>query len=312
MMNIKNFPKRGFRSKSWLWIIFLFLLWGTTWPLGKIATNYFAPELLVTLRFTSAGLILVLYAAFSGRLKRIPKRVILVALGIGFFQYFLYYLLSYYALHDIGASKASVLGGSYPLFVALMTREFWKEKKFILLRLLGFLFGLIGVAITVGYTPWSSGLFMGIGDFLMVAASLCLALGSRLLKFMRSDDYTLQVTAFGMVFAGIFASFTLPLQSNLFLINTWIAWIILIYLVLIGSICVFLMWNRLIIRNPLVEIASYNYLLPIFGVFTSYIILRENISFSLILGSALIIIGIFLTSTNKVWPQEGKSSSSEV
>jgi len=302
---MKKSGQRPFDTKSWIWITILFFLWGSTWPIGKIAIGFFSVESLVALRFLSSGFLMTLYLVLSKRISKIPKRVILVALGIGVFQYFLYYLLSYYALMVMDASRASVISSSYPLFTALLTSEFWKEKRSILARLLGFTLGILGVTVSVGYYPWKSGLAVDIKDFIMLSATISLALGSRILKYMEDDVYILEATSIGMIFAGILASLKLSIQGGKLISgSTIMAWAAFTYLVLVGSIFVFLMWNKLIVKNPLLEVASLNYLLPIFGVLSSHILLHEKIGLDLVIGSLLIILGIFIiTSKLRLHPE---------
>ena len=291
--------------RSILSVTVLFFLWGTTWPIGKIAITFFQPTYLVAIRFLVAGTILFFYIIFMmpSRLSKISYRIVLISFVVGFFQYFSYYLLSYIALGDISASKSSVIAGSYPLFVSIMTSTFWREKKMLIRRLLGFFLGVLGVSISVGFNPFTTGTKANTGDCVMILATIALALGTIMLKQLKDDDNLLLVTSFGMIFAGFLSGLLILLNVQItreVYINTPLAWLTLSYLIFIGSITVFLMWNKLIILNPLIETASFNYLLPMFGVFSSYILLNEKIGINLLTGGSIIIISIIIINANRV------------
>ena len=129
-------------------------------------------------------------------------------------------------------------------------------------------------------------------DFLIILSAFCWAiytiLGRKLLE--KYDPFTLTTYVF-VIGTLLF----LPFVYNKIDINfSWKEIIIILYLALLCSVLAYVGWYKAISKIGASSAAIYLNLIPLFAMFLSYFILNERLTLFIIVGSLLIIYGIYL------------------
>jgi O-acetylserine/cysteine efflux transporter len=152
------------------------LLFGTNWPLTKIAlSDGAAPLWFAEGRMALSALFSIVLLAVLGRLKWPGKRDLPALLSVGFFQLAAFMALAHAGLAWVPAGRTSILSNATSLFVAplafFLLREPISTSQIVALGL-----GLGGVAVMLG--PWAinwaaPGVLLG--HVFLLAAAFCWA-----------------------------------------------------------------------------------------------------------------------------------------
>ena len=67
------------------------------------------------------------------------------------------------------------------------------------------------------------------------------------------------------------------------------------YLAVLSAVA-FSLWNQIIRHNPIGKVSIYLFLIPIFGVILSILLLQEALNKSTLIGLALVSIAIFIVN----------------
>ena len=125
----------------------VYLVWGSTYFFIRQAVLTIPPFYVVGLRWTVGGVLLLLFALATGRLKTLPTvREILSSFALGFFLLLVGNGLISVAEQKIDSYIAALLAASTPILVAIFDR-FLLKKPLTLLRVVGIVGGFAGVAL---------------------------------------------------------------------------------------------------------------------------------------------------------------------
>jgi O-acetylserine/cysteine efflux transporter len=81
--------------------------------------------------------------------------------------------------------------------------------------------------------------------------------------------------------------------------STWLAWGSVFYLAIPSSVITYVLWNRVIREVEITKVMVSLYAIPIPTAILSYLFLGESFTQSLILGGAVVMLGVYLTQTSK-------------
>jgi drug/metabolite transporter (DMT)-like permease len=232
------------RRGAFVALLVCMLCFGGTWPAGKVAATHVEPAVVAVVRFTSASVLLWLWARLSGNPVRRPARSDLPLLAfLGFTVVFAYNLCFLYGVRHAPATDGSVLvPGLIPGMTTVLAWPVLGERP-TRRALLGLAVAFAGVVIVADPTGSVSGQRL-IGDILFVGASLSWA------------AYTLAgreaTRRFGSVSANVFATAvgSLLLLPVTFAGNGWDslgsatagAWGSMAYLSVAGTVLAFVLF----------------------------------------------------------------------
>jgi drug/metabolite transporter (DMT)-like permease len=278
-------------------LLLLGALWGASFLFIKIGVQEMPPETLVAIRLSVAAVVLL--GALYARGLRLPTQ--LRAWGdlffVGVFGTVLPYLLITWGEQHITSGMASILNATMPLFTVLLTYVWTREERLSGLRLVGVLFGFVGVVVAVGAEHLSLTAADTQGQLGVLLASLCYAItgiyARRAFRGMpalipatgQMLTGTLVITPIALALHGIPSPAPSPLALGavlaLGIFGTAIAYILLYWLLeRIGAA-----------RNSMVT-----YLLPPFALVYGALFLGEAITLEAVLGLGLVILGILLSN----------------
>jgi len=276
------------------------LLWGTAYPLIKLSYSDMniqsIPDklLFAGLRFFIAGIMVFIVCAFMRKnifdieKKRIPQ-ILLYALLLTV----LHYLLNYIGVGNASATKTSVLSAFSAFLGVLFAPLFFKNERLTLNKIVGCIFGALGVIIVnLGFF---SGSFTFMGEGFVLLATFCSASGSLYGKVV-SKGKIFEVTAWQLFVGGIILCLiALPFSAHIaFSVKGAFELLFLAFV----SAASFSLWTALLVYNDAGKIMIYNLLIPVFGTMWSFIILGEKEIFNplYIVSLALICVGIVLVN----------------
>ena len=272
------------------------IIWGTTFISTKISLVDFKPIEILFFRFL-LGLIALIIVC-PKRLKRTTAKQEITFAAAGLCGICLYYLLENIALSYTLASNVGIIISIAPFFTAILSNIFMKtEERLRINFFLGFLVAMAGILI-ISFNGKELEI-KPIGDILAIAAALVWAIYSLLTRKISSYGYnTIQTTkrvfAYGIVFmipTLFFFEFNLDLarMANIkYLFN-------LIFLGLGASALCFVTWNYAVKLLGAVKTSVYIYMVPVITIVASAIVLREQITLAMGVGTALALVGLILS-----------------
>lgn len=273
-----------------LLVIITTALMGSSFTIGKIGLAYSSPLLLVALRFTIAGLLMGIVVKLLN--KPHPKTlgewkwIVLV----GFFQTAAVMGCIFVALRTITSGETAILTFTNPLLVVVIGTLVLRVR-YRLQQWVGVICGIVGVFITMGgHLDLKSGTILG---FLSAVAW---AIATLLVKVhgFRFDTWVL--TAYQMLFGGLFLFVASFLLEDPFFIINGPSISILAWLAIAASVVQFSIWFYLLQKGNPERTSAFLFLAPFFGTLTGWLLLDEELSVALIAGGLLISLGIFLVN----------------
>jgi len=278
-------------------------MWSFSFPLIKIVLdNGVPPVTLAAMRAIVFIPILVFLLIKQGR-KYIPvsKEDWLIYLSIGLFTIILPGILQNTGMMYTTASVSSIIQTSGPIFTIIFAIVILNEsadKK----KIVGSICALIGTIFLVISLDNNINLFDSsvYGNFLILLSGVSYAISSIITKKGLERKNPLQILGFsslvGFIVLSVISSFERPLDVIINLsIETWFA---IFLLVIFPSFIALLFWYEAMINEDISRLVIYVYLMPVFAVIFSYILIGEIISIQTLLFAVLIIVGVALAQKN--------------
>lgn len=293
------------KTKIWIALITLYIVWGSTYLGIKIAVETIPPFLHAGIRFLISGIILVIWQRAAG--NELPTRnqwkstfvigSLLLIGGNG---------LVSWAEQTIPSGIAALIVGTVPLFLVMLEAFRPNGVKPNWQTLFGLLIGFIGVFILVGPSELtgSQEKLNPFGVIAVLSASILWAVGSIYSKGADLPKSSFMTTGAEMLMGSIGLFVVSLLTGEL---NGWSfaevstrSWLGLIYLITMGSIIGFGSYIWLLQNAPISLVSTYAYVNPIVAVILGYFFANEILEPRIWLASAIIIGAVvFINSKSK-------------
>lgn len=280
-------------------------IWGTTFVWTKLLLMQgLSPAHIFTLRFLLAYLLLLLFTTMTGKGKgpRFCWKDELVMAGLGLTGGSLYFLTENAAMLFTTATNTSLIVCACPLFAMLLISLCYPQtERFSRRELGGSLLAFVGMAVVV-----LNGHFVlhlsPLGDLLAFSACLCWAVYSLLMKRVGGHFPTLYITRkvffYGLVTILPYYLFE-PGFPSLQLLLLPSVWGNLLFLGCVASMICYLTWNWCLVKLGAVTATNWVYFNPITTILFAWLILGEQITPYFLIGTACILLGIYLCSKRK-------------
>jgi drug/metabolite transporter (DMT)-like permease len=270
----------------------VYVIWGSTYLAMRIAVVDLPPLLMASLRFSSAGLVMLLVAMRRGVawpraadwLRVLPIGALLFLGGNGFVAI---------AEGSVSSGGAAVVCATMPLWVGVLgvfTNERPSRREWLSLAL-----GFAGVLVLMG-GPSLDGKPAHIA--ILMGAPICWALGSTLARRLPAtpanrDPFMLpamQMLTGGIVLALVagVSGERLPAHASA---KSWLA---LAYLWIFGSLVAFTAYSWLLRNARPVVATSYAYVNPILAVVIGAVLSGESLGLTTIVANAMIVGAVML------------------
>ncbi len=290
------------RRTAFILLTFMALFFGGTWVAGKVAVSAIPPLTLAATRFSIASVLLWLWAKRKqGSGRRPTVRDLPLIVGMGLTAVAAYNVLFLYGLTLAPASDGAIIvPGLAPIMTAALASIFLGERigRWGVAGLLTAFAGLIlvmnpGGAQAPGRLP---------GDFLFFLGAGCWGIYSVIGKTATARFRPVNATLYGT------ATGTLMLLPFAIAERGWTAlssaplasWTGALYLALFGTVLAFVFFYEGVKRIGAARATTFAFLVPIFGVVSSVIMLGERLSASTVAGGALVLIGLWMVQRQPV------------
>jgi drug/metabolite transporter (DMT)-like permease len=287
------------RALSVVLLVIVMLIWGSTYVVTKAGLEELPPMLFALLRFGVASACLLPLALLRGGVARLPRprpwgTLFLMSLaGIG-----LYYVGFNLALTYTTATQGALVQSSIPAVTAAMA-ALWLGERVSRRRQLGIVLAIAGVLlILLRSAPEPSARSPLVGNALMLATVICWGAYTMLAKRTAGVDAS-------VVVAGV------TLMGTLLLVPPAVAeaaargalpsispggWARIAYLGALPSAGAYILYSRALRDLEASQVGTFINLAPLVGVLSGVVVLGEAITPLAVLGGALVLTGVWLST----------------
>lgn len=263
-------------------------LWGSTFTIGKLATQAFSPSFIIALRFLVAALAL-LVVAWPQR-KLLNQKYWIHGFWMGLTLYLSYVLQVEGLALDTSPGKSAFLCTTYSVMVPFF-HWFATRKRPKIRHILCVFLCLAGVGILSLTGGWG----MSRGDILTVLSGVPCAMNIVISSIVSKDKNVLLLTTIELWVVTIFAWGSVALGNGFPAAYPVAAVGGIVYLGLIATaLCLFMQSYGLKYAEPAIGGMIIS-LESVFGVLFSVILYHEAITLRMILGFAVIFAAIVLS-----------------
>jgi drug/metabolite transporter (DMT)-like permease len=277
------------------------VIWGTTFLAIRVALDTIPTLYLTGIRFTSAGLLLLLVALARG--ERLPRRraewrheaitgVIMVAIANASLVW---------SEHYISSGLAALLAATIPLWMAALDAMFIRNEVLSPRRIAGLVVGFCGVGLLVlpGFTaPDRHGFLLGVLG--TQVSAIAWSAGTIRSKYRPSGVGGAMGPAMQMLLGGIVVSIVglaaTPLDAMSFTPRTMAA---LAYLSIFGSVIAFTAYHIALKTIAPGRVALYAYVNPAVAVVAGALVLQEVVTWRMIAAMVVILSGVTLARSGR-------------
>ena len=286
--------------KIYIKLLFTTLFWGGAFVAGKAVSQNVGPFSIAFQRFAIASVLLILLTwKIEGKLPVLKKFQIIPVILLGMTGIFTYNVMFFKGLKIIEASRASLIIATCPVFITIFSAIFLKEK-INLIKALGIIISICGAIVVISKGN-INGIFetgLGRGELYIfccvltwVAYSLIGKAVMRHLSPLASVSYSAIVGAVALFVPACFEGLVQDIRNQSIL-----DWSCISYLGIFATVIGFVWYYQGVQRLGPTKTGLFINFVPVFAILCAFIILREPITISLVIGTALVISGVYLTN----------------
>ena len=282
-------------------LVLMAVFWSGVFPAVNIVLQSMGLFMSVFLRFGLAALLLLTILLLKDRrLPRLTPRESVLVVGLGMLGITVYNVLFTAGLALVEASRAALIVPTNPaftaLFAALILRERIGRRR------------AVGVALCVAGALWVlcrgdprsfASLDFGLGELILVLCIFMWSAYTLLGRVALSTLSPLALTALVMAAGSIPLAIPAAIEEAPLAAVTWQGWTAFGYLVIFGTVIPFLWFYEGIKSLGAARAAQFINLVPPFAVAESILILGEPFSPALLVGTGLVVAGLYLINRPK-------------
>ena len=278
-----------------VYIAIFCLLWSFAFVAGKIGVTDCPPLILLTARFSLAGILILGIAAARGEGWPVNWRDAAVFAILGVANNALYLGLGYTGLQTVSAGLGALIVSANPVFTAMLAALFLGEAL-TWRKGLGLVLGIVGVSfivwhrMSVGTDSWHGVLFT-------LASLASIVVGTILFKLLKPNGSLwigngIQNLAGGVALLPFALAFShvSDIAFNMQLLAAFA------FLVLGGSILAYLLWFHLLKVCGATAASAYHFLMPPLGMAFAWLVLGEHVQLRDLIGIVPVALGIYLVT----------------
>lgn len=279
----------------------IYVIWGSTYLLNKIAVSEISPMILSATRFIIAGVLIFAIAKSLKLSLAITKKQFLNSTLAGFL--FLTYGngVFVWSLKFVDSGFAALEASTQPLVVLLMMRLIYK-KKIQRMSLIGVALGIIGIYLLVSQQDLNTGEDSLVGIIMIFtcvvswsAASLFVAKADLHKNFFVNSGYQM-LTGGAILFI-----------LSLLLGEKWISplelsgkvQLSMFLLIVFGSVVAFTAFNYLLKVVSTEKVATSSFVNPVIALLLGWYILDEHLTVQSIVAAAILLTGVYFINSKK-------------
>ncbi len=282
-------------------IILMYALFASSFSIGKVLVNESSPFMVLGLRFSIAGLLLMGYQAFwlkkSLTIKKSHIQLYLQVILIGIY---FGYALRFWGFQYLASSKSAFIYNAQPFFSALYSYIFFNEKM-TLKQWFGLLIGFVGLLpILIHTSPGEQNIgelfFISWPEIVMLTSVALHSYGwiiiRKLIKFKAYPP--MMVNGVTMFWGGLLGLATIPFENYAMPSNwvTYSGWLMVV--IVISNIICYNLYGHLLKQFTATFLSFAGFLVPIFAAFYGWSFLGETITWHFYVSIMIVFVGLSL------------------
>ncbi len=281
----------------YLKLILATVIWGLTPTINKILSQYDSPFLITFFRFFFAALIFLFFFKTLGKKNIITKSSILLFFWLGFFGFVLHNAMMVKGLEGTSAGLTSVI---MSLIVVLVVLIDWVALKSIpsLQVILGIILSITGVYFVSsdGFLHSSNQKFFN--EFFIFLSALSWAIYTVICRNALRKHNEIIILTYSTFFAVLFL---VPVPIVYFdivaeIIVDPVSMLLLTFTGLVSSALTFFWHQQAIRKIGILTTSVFLNLVPVFGVISANLILKEEINMRMAIGTVITVAGIIIVT----------------
>jgi len=275
----------------------LCFVWGTTWLAMKVGIATVPPGVFAGTRWTSAGLILLLWRWARGQRLQIPMRLTGRLIVVAILMVSLNQVIQLYGLRCITAGLAAVLSSALTPITLLGFSVAMRQERFAWRQLVAIAIGVCGIFVLFGPAALAGKLDVWelLGAMGVIIGTLSYSAGSVMARPLMTTLAPAQMAAMTNLIGGallLVASVVLEPGAASALIHPWdlsavVAWL---YLLFPGAIMSTVIYFLLVRDWGASRTGTYAFISPVIAVILGTALFGEKLDVGDVAGMALMLI----------------------
>ena len=279
----------------------IYVIWGSTYLFNKIAVTEIPALYLGSVRFSSAGLLIMIIAKALKLPLKITKQQFVNSIIAGFL--FLVYGngVFVWALNYLDSSFAALLASIQPLVVLILMRII-DGNKVKTKSIIGIVLGLIGMYLLVSQNDITTKDGTILGIFMVLTCLFSWSYGSIFVSKANLPKNFFVATGYQMLTASVILA-----VGSLLFGEVWVSplqwsesvqWSLLL-LIVFGGIVAFTAFNYLLKNVSTDKVASSAYVNPVIAMFLGWFVLDETLTTQSIIAACILLTGVYFITSRK-------------
>jgi len=283
-------------NKTWLLVILLGFIWGSSFLFTEILLNYINPVLIVFFRVSLASIILIIYVLVFTNLKfNFSKEILLTFFTMGLLNNVIPFLLIAFAQETITGGLASILNANTSFFTIFLASLFLKDENLNNYRLLGIIIGIIGVVVIVGFENLSEFKNYNFGIVLMLFSCLSYSFAGIFAKTKLTNIHP-TISATGMLSMSTIILFPFIIIYNgneLININSKVLYYSCMF-AFICSVLAYFLYFKILETNGAGNLLICTIIIPPSSILLNAFFINEIIKIYELIGLIIITLGLII------------------
>ncbi|MBG25797.1 MULTISPECIES: EamA family transporter [Croceibacter] len=279
----------------------IYVFWGSTYVMNKLAVTELDPLMLACIRFTAAGSLIFIIAKCLKLSLKISKKQLLNCALAGFL--FLAYGngMFVWALQFVDSGFAAIEASLQPLLILVLMRIV-DRKPIKLKSVVGIILGIIGIYLLVSQQELTTKEGSVLGMLVIFTCVLSWCIGSVFVSKAELPKNFFVNTGYQMLLGGFMLGIASVITGETWSFpTTWqtSTQLSLLGLIFFGSIAAFTSFNYLLKVVSTEKVATSAYINPIIAIFLGWYFLDETITTQTLVSAAVLLTGVYFINSSK-------------
>lgn len=285
------------QTKAYIALIFICIVWGTTYLAIRMAVLVFPAFLFAAIRQVISGAIIIGISLMMNKKADLTRKNLLHQAFIGFLLITVGNGLVSWGERQVPSGISALICSLMPMIAVLVNLIISKKEKINSIIIAGMFLGFFGVGLIFkdDVTAITNKAYI-IGIIATLIATSSWAIGSVINKKRNATVNPLFNAGLQLLFGGSFLFLTSPLLDDYSHINLMQGNVLfpLIYLIIFGSIFAYTAYMYALKELPVGIVTLYAYVNPLVAVILGYWVLNEPLNWFTILALTSIVSGVYL------------------
>lgn len=279
----------------------IYVFWGSTYVMNKLAVTELDPLMLACIRFTTAGSLIFIIAKCLKLSLKISKKQLLNCALAGFL--FLAYGngMFVWALQFVDSGFAAIEASLQPLLILVLMRIV-DRKPIKLKSVVGIILGIIGIYLLVSQQELTTKEGSVLGMLVIFTCVLSWCIGSVFVSKAELPKNFFVNTGYQMLLGGFMLGIASVISGESWSFpTTWqtSTQLSILGLIFFGSIAAFTSFNYLLKVVSTEKVATSAYINPIIAIFLGWYFLDETITTQTLVSAAVLLTGVYFINSSK-------------